>query len=768
MPGRVLIAEDSRTQREVLRALLEGAGFEVVAAPDGAAALDHLAEQDFDILISDIVMPGVDGYALCEQAKQRHALLPVILLTSMTDPLDVVRGLQVGADNFLRKPYDFPQLLSRVETILHNQKLRNAGQTQIGLELFFLDQRFMITAERQQILDLLVSTFEDLVLTNQQLRSQESELVSARDQLAVQLAHAEAERQRLDTVMRAVPQAIVVVDADGTVTGASQAMVTFVGARDVGDVEGRPVTDMMSILHHTGEELAADERPLRRVLCQGDPVELGRAFDLLAQRADGKRVPVLLQAAPVLDGAGHPTGAVGVLHELDAMSLHDALTHLPGHKAFAQDVDAAVERSSADGKVAAVLVVAVDRERDLRDSLGTSRFDVLVLALAERLKKALHLEGPRPRTTGPSLGYLGGLEYAVLLPRLDDESHGALLAETIRQHMADPVHVEDLRLGVTVTVGVSATSHAGTRAEELVPAAAAAAHLGARGGGDRVQGVDPQAAQRAADRLRKEADLRRGISEGELRVHYQPVLCLEGGVTGAEALVRWQHPERGLLPPADFMALAEESRLVVPLGWQVLRESCRQLSRWRSELPGGEDLVVSVNLSPHQLAQPDVAEQVEAALREAALPPHALTLEITEAGVIEDTEAAVAQLRRIRSTGVGISIDDFGTGYSSLLQLRTLPANTLKIDRQFVDGLLSNPDDAVIVSASISLALALRLKVVAEGVEIVEQAEELRRLGCDFAQGYLWSRPLPPVHFEQWWSEHLSLDGAPGRVLAPT
>ena len=767
MTGRVLIAEDSPTQREVLCSLLEDVGFEVVAAPDGAAALDALTDQTFDLLISDIVMPRMDGYALCEQAKGRKPLLPVILLTSMTDPLDVVRGLQAGADNFLRKPYDFPQLLSRVQTILHNQKLRNAGQTQMGLELFFLNQRFMITAERQQVLDLLVSTFEDLVSTNQQLRAQEIELAAARDQLAVQLEHVEAERQRLAAVMSAVPQAIVVVDAECTVTGASDAMVAFVGARDAGDLIGRPARGILELLDHTGEEISVDERPLRRVLRHGEPVELGRAFDLLAPRPDGQHVPVLLHAAPVLDAAGRTTGAVGVLHELEGLSLHDSLTRLPAHKAFAQGVDAAVAVSSAEEKVAAVLVIAVDRVRDLRDSLSTHRFDLLAVALAQRLEQALDVQDALPRTTGPSLGYLGGLEFAVVLPRLADEAHGALVAEAIREYMSQPVHVEDLRLAITVTVGLSATSCAGTRAEDLVPAAAAAAHVGVRAGGCRVQGVDPQAAQRAADRLRDEADLRRGILEGELRVHYQPVMCLDGGVNGAEALVRWQHPERGLLPPADFMALAEDSRLVVPLGWEVLRESCRQIARWRAELPDAEDLVVSVNLSPQQLAEPDVAKQVESALAAAALPADALTLEITEAGVIKDTDEAVAQLRRIRATGVAISIDDFGTGYSSLLQLRTLPADTLKIDRQFVDGLLTNADDAVIVSASISLALALRLKVVAEGVEQAEQAEELRRLGCDLGQGYLWSRPLPPAQFEKWWSETASLGSASGRLLAP-
>ena len=764
MSRRVLIAEDSRTQREVLRAQLEDAGYQVETAADGHEALHHIAHQHFDILISDVVMPGMDGYELCREAKRRAPRLPVILLTSMNDPLDVVRGLQAGADNFLRKPYDFSHLRARTEMMLHNQHMRDTGQIQMGLELFFLNQRFMITAERQQILDLLVSTFEDLVVSNEQLRRQEAELASARDELAHQLAAAEAQQRRLDAVLRAVPDAMVMVDADCLVTGASEALAALVGTPTADELKGRPVGQLLRLLQHTGEELPFDERKLPRALREGKPVRLGRAFNVLAERPGGARVPVLLHAAPVLDTNGRATGAVGIVHELEALSLHDPLTHLPGHRAFAQQVDEAVDVSTGNAQLVAVLVAVVDRRRDLCESLGKDRADRLAVDLAQRLQEALELPLVRQHTTDPTPAFLGDLEYAAVLPRLVDEAAGVRIAEAIRRHVGGTHYVDDLEVPVNLTVGFAATAEAGTRAEQLVPAAAAAAHAGTRRGGDRVESSDPGAAERAANRLREEADLRRGIEQGEFEVHYQPVMSLAGGVAGVEALVRWQHPERGVRPPADFIPLAEVSGLVVPLGWQVLHESCWQVARWRKELPAAEDLVVSVNLSPRQLTQGDVAARVEAALRGSGLPPHALCLEITEAGVVEDVEAAAAQLHLLRSIGVRIAVDDFGTGYASLLQLRTLPVDSLKVDRQFVDGLLSDSDDAVIVTATVSLALALRLTVVAEGVETPEQAEELRRLGCDFGQGFLWSRALAPAAFEQWWTRCLLRDDAPSEL----
>lgn len=752
MPGRLLVAEDSRTQREVLRARLHDAGFDVVVAADGRQALERLRHGGFDMLISDVVMPFMDGYELCRLTKDYDRRLPVVLLTSMTDPLDVVRGLQAGADGFLRKPYDFSALQDRIETMLRNKSLRDAAATTDDPELFFLEERFVITAERRQILDLLVSTFEDLVGTNQQLRQREVDLAAARDELRAQLTEAQAQRDRLSTVLASVPQVMVVVDAEGLIRAASDALCALVGVQSAADMEGRRISDVLRLKRHNGQDILADERPLSLTLCTGEPHDLGRAFDVLAHRGDGRTVPVLLQSAPVRDPDGRTTGAVGIVHELEALNLHDPLTHLPGHAAFARHVHDAVELLAGAQEIIAVVVLVLDRSSELTDSLGRERKDQLVADLSGRLHEALHLPAVRQRTHDAAAGYLGDGEFALVLPGLRSEAQGVLVADSVRAHMGGRYRIGDLDLDVALTAGLSLTTQAGSRAQELVPAAAAAAHLAAREGGNRVVSSFPGAVEAAADRLRQEADLRRGIEDGELRVHYQPIMSFGGGVDGVEALVRWQHPTRGFQSPGDFIPLAEESGLVVPLGWAVLRQSCAQLARWRENLPGAGHLTVSVNLSPRQLMQPDVVAQVEAALADSGLPAIGLTLEVTEAGVVSESQEAVAQLRRLRATGVRVAVDDFGTGYSSLLQLRRLPVDSLKIDRQFVDGLMTDPDDAAIVSASISLAQALRLRVVAEGVETVEQAEELRRLGCDCGQGFLWSRPLAPGEFERAWA----------------
>jgi EAL domain-containing protein (putative c-di-GMP-specific phosphodiesterase class I)/GGDEF domain-containing protein len=392
----------------------------------------------------------------------------------------------------------------------------------------------------------------------------------------------------------------------------------------------------------------------------------------------------------------------------------------------------------------------MDRAQEIRDALGKERADQLLAYLAQRLQEALDLPVIARYTTQASLGHLGDAEFALVLPRLAEPQHGVLVADTVRTHLGGRWELGEVELSPTFTAGVTTTSQRGMRAADLVPRAAAAAHAGSRRGGNLVQSSDPEAVHRATDRLRDEADLRHGIQHGELEVYYQPVIALSGCVTGTEALVRWQHPVKGLRSPVDFIPLAEETGLVVPLGWEVLRIACEQAASWRTELPGGSHLVVNVNMSPQQLEQGDTTERVEAVLRDTGLAPRGLVLEITEASTVHG--GAVEQLSRVRSLGVGIAIDDFGTGYSSLLQLRKLPADVLKIDREFVAGLLTNPDDATIVSMSVRLAQALGLRVVAEGVETSEQAEELWRLGCEYGQGFLWSRPRPAAEFAQWWS----------------
>ena len=767
VPHSILIAEDSFTQRELLRADLEQAGYRVTVAADGEQAFDELTGQRFDLLLSDVVMPGVTGHELCRKAKELDPTLPVLMLTSLSDPLDVVRGLQAGADNFLRKPYVADQLLGRIQTILYNRQLRERGQTQMGLELFFLNQRFMITAERQQILDVLVSTFEELVETNERLREREDELARAHDELGRQLSAAEAERRRLNGVLAALPDVMVTIDREGTVTGASDGATEFLGAASPGDLCGRHIWDVIDFVDGDGHSMPVEERPLHRALVTGETSERGGFFDVLCQRSDGSRVPVVVRGAPLRDAAGTITGAVGVLHEVGALAAHDPLTQLPTQVGFATRVNLAVQRAAERGRCAAVLLITLDRAQRIRDSLGHSGSDELVAAVARRLQGVL-AEAERDRScVEASAAYLGNQEYAVVLGNLEDETEAVRIAQLLVDRVGAIYTVEGIDLPLTLSVGVALPTGTSADVMDLVPAAATAARTAAQAGGNRVAVSNPETSRRAFERLHEESDLRSAIEGGQLRVLYQPQLCVATGkVTGMEALVRWQHPERGLLSPGAFIPLAEDSGLIVPLGSWVLQEACRQMAIWRRLVPAARSWTMSVNLSPQQLASDDVTEIVRHALAESRLDPSALQLEITETGVMADPAAVKERLSAIKALGASVAIDDFGTGYSSLLQLRRFPIDVLKIDRTFVGGMVTDEEDAAIVAATVRLGQSLGLRLVAEGVETVDQLARLRILECDYAQGYHWAAPLHADDFLRWAKRSAALAEADGNAPA--
>jgi EAL domain-containing protein (putative c-di-GMP-specific phosphodiesterase class I) len=332
----------------------------------------------------------------------------------------------------------------------------------------------------------------------------------------------------------------------------------------------------------------------------------------------------------------------------------------------------------------------------------------------------------------------------VLLEDADDPAQAVRVAERITEELRWPFRLEGRELFAAASIGVSLGDARTHDPEGLLREADTAMYRAKEaGGGFRV--FDPAMHERAVQRLELENDLRRAVERDEFVVHYQPIVSLQtGGLWGMEALVRWEHPERGLLNPDEFVPVAEESGLVVPMGEQVLREACRKAREWQEEHPHIPPLVMSVNLSARQLSRPDLAKVVEGVLQETGLEGRCLSLDVTESVYVRALEGNTASLERLREIGVGISIDDFGTGYSSLAYLKRLPADALKIDKSFVRGLGEDVEDTAIVRMIIELAHTLGMETIAEGVETEEQKTLLREIGCDLAQGYHFSRPLSP------------------------
>ena len=420
--------------------------------------------------------------------------------------------------------------------------------------------------------------------------------------------------------------------------------------------------------------------------------------------------------------------------ELTHLIHHDALTGLPNRAQFEDRLAQALSAAQRDGQTLAVLVYSLDRLRTINETLGYLNGDEALRVVARRLALAL--------PPGATAARWGGNEFAVLLTHVRGSEDVVAAALEVRESLKAPLTVGGHELSVSTSAGISMHPGDGSDAAELLRKSLAALRRAKEHGGADYQFYAAEINVKAFAHLMLENALRRAVENDELVLHYQPqVDAVTGNVVALEALTRWRRPEHGLVSPAEFIPLAEETGLIIPIGEWVLRRACAQARAWQDE--GFEPLPVAVNLSVRQFRRKDLPELVARVLDETGLPPWCLRLELTESCVMEDAGFAIVVLRELKAKGVGVSVDDFGTGYSSLSYLRRLPVDELKIDRSFVHAATDDEDDAAIVAAIIQLARTLRLQVVAEGVETEAQLELLRSLGCGRAQGYLFSRPLP-------------------------
>ena len=423
--------------------------------------------------------------------------------------------------------------------------------------------------------------------------------------------------------------------------------------------------------------------------------------------------------------------------ELAHQSTHDQLTGLPNRLLLHDRVGQALAHLQRGGHAVAVLLLDIDRFKVVNDSLGHTVGDRLLVEVAERLHEAV-----RP---GDTVARLGGDEFALVCENINGELDAVGLADRVAAEFADPFLVGTAEVTVTASVGIAMATDTATDPDALLGDADAVMYRAKARGGNRGEIFDAGLRDRAVERLRVETALRRGLAAQEIAMYVQPIVALDSGdVVGGEGLARWEHASRGVVLPDEFVPVAEDSGLVVRLGEQMLRHGCRILGQWAGD-PTTANRTLSVNVSAHQLLQGDLVGAVRRSLGMAGADPRRLSLEITETALMGDVEAAGNVLRRLRDLGVHLWVDDFGTGYSSLLHLRRLPLDGLKIDRSFVAGLATEEEDRVIVGGIINLAHSLGLIALAEGVETEQQAEHLRRLGCDLAQGYLWSPAIPAL-----------------------
>jgi diguanylate cyclase (GGDEF)-like protein/PAS domain S-box-containing protein len=450
--------------------------------------------------------------------------------------------------------------------------------------------------------------------------------------------------------------------------------------------------------------------------------------------------------APQVAPNGEIIGVVAIIHDVTERkraeerllhnAFHDSLTGLPNRSLFLDRLERLIKHAQRHPEyMFAVLFLDLDRFKVINDSLGHSIGDELLIAIGHRLEACLR--------EGDSVARLGGDEFAVLLDDVRDGAEAIRVADRIERELGTPFFLRGQEVFTSTSIGIALSAASYTKPGELLRDADTAMYRAKSGGRGRYEVFDREMHLEAVEQLKIETDLRRAVDRRELRLHYQPIIALESGeLVGFEALLRWQHPRHGVLQPADFIPLAEETGMIVPIGWWVLREACVQMREWITSYPLHEGLTVSVNLSARQFTQSDLVDQIDRILAETKCPARALKLEITESVIMRDAKEAAAMLNALKQRGIGLCIDDFGTGYSSLSYLNSFPIDTLKIDRSFVSQVDHDGSTVELIETIVALSRVLGMSAIAEGVETPEQLELVRRLGSQYAQGFYFSVPL--------------------------
>jgi diguanylate cyclase (GGDEF)-like protein/PAS domain S-box-containing protein len=578
-----------------------------------------------------------------------------------------------------------------------------------------------------------------------------------------------AAEERYEAVVASLSEGIVLFDESGNVSAHNEAAVRILGERLRASIGHQIFTGSSIAIEADGHPLSADMFPHAKTLATGVSED-----DVVIGVTDGSgRRQWLSLSSRLLSGAGQVDAPMVVCSFTDVtdrkaaeaqlhwLAYHDSLTGLGNRSLFNDELERELLVSMQRATNLAVLFIDLDRFKLVNDSFGHAAGDEVLLALAQRFKSAVR--------GGDVVSRFSGDEFVVLCRNVHDVGVAVSLATEYSRLLSEPVQLSTGRnVIVTCSVGVSFVMRGRQSGQDILQQADVAMFQAKNKGRSRVEVFDESLRAKSVARLEIYDDLRHSIDHDELTVHYQPIASVKDDrIVAMEALVRWNHPSRGLLGPMEFIPFAEETDLIFTIGRWVLHEACQTMAKWRRELPGAEDAYITVNLSAHQLSDPELLDSIAAALADSGLPPEALVMEVTESMLMSDTSASIAMLGGIHEMGVGLAIDDFGTGYSSLAQLKRFPVKILKIDKSFVDGLGTFDNDEAIVAAIVQLSKALDLVVLAEGVETPVQLQRVTELGCDLYQGYLMSRPTQADRVD--FNKHADTEPAtgPGTTAGP-
>ena len=717
--------EDEAQIREDIVEVLRGADHETVEASDGRDGLEALIQHRPDLVLCDVTMPNMDGYQLLTEIRQNHpelAATPFIFLTALADRKDALAGMRVGADDYLTKPIDFDLLLATIDS-----RLRQV-------------QQMRAQAAIEQHVDDLKGDQERLAEHAKQMAAMARDLAVAREDAEASTRRAEAAAIRIKTLVDTVVDGIITFDGVGIIDSFNPAAATLFGYPE-NEAIGMNIARLMPELREHDSSLTARKKNGERFA--------GITIEKVARRQDGGTFPVELSISEMkIDGPVVFTCVVRDITErkkvdetIRRLALSDSLTGLANRNLFQRRLDDSIQVARRRGQLVAVMFLDLDKFKSINDTLGHPMGDKLLKVVGDRLGECCRAVDTVAR--------LGGDEFAIILADVKDSEYVGIPAGRILRALADPIVVDGNEMITSTSIGISLYPQDATDPEELIRKADLALYEAKATGRGRFRLYDHKLEAQAHAQRILDHDLRLALVRDEFELHYQPQLDIRTGcIVGTEALIRWYHPERKLMSPAEFIPAAEVNGLIVPIGAWVIETACRQNKKWQDE--GLPPVRIAVNISPRQFQSDDLVDTVRAALEESGLDPWWLELEITEGMVMDHADIVVGKLRQLRELGVELAIDDFGTGFSSLSYLKRFPVQRLKVDQSFVRDLINDPDDAAIAEAIIRMGHGLNLGVIAEGVETQEHVAWLLEQGCEQAQGYHFSLPLPADELSKW------------------
>ena len=724
----ILVVDDQEDHRDLIGRKLKEHGYRVVVAATGDEALGRL--DGVDLVLLDYRLPGRTGLETLQLIRQGGGP-SAVMVTGLGSETLAVDAMRAGAVDYLVKDHDFLHRLPQVV----GRALRHHELGKRSHEL----QRLVLTVTSASSRDCV---FQQVVWGARHLLGADACRLGL---FAKRQVIWEAHDGAHDLGLPALVEDTVAASAD------PDELAEYLTDRllvPIPSPRGVPL-GVLAILTAQPRAYLAEELELATTFAAFAGIAVDKMHQLEAQRA----LVDDLQAALDLHGRAQEA--------LTHQALHDTLTGLPNRALLVDRLTQAIARSQRTGTDTAVLFLDLDRFKWVNDSLGHTAGDDLLIAVAERLRPQL-----RPEDT---IARFGGDEFVVLCEGLRFGGDAVHTADRLAAALALPFRLGDQPISVTASIGIAlASTTPDGSAGEILRDADSAMYRAKEAGRNRIEVFDEGMRLAARARFETEAALRRGIDGDQFKVFYQPIIEMGSErAVGTEALVRWDSGNGNLVASDRFIPLAEETGLIVPIGAVVLREACRQTARWNETICQGQPIMVAVNISPRQLTTGGLVDLVADVLTKSGLPAAQLCLEITETVLMEDASSSEITLAELKRLGVQLAIDDFGTGYSSLRHLRRLPIDVLKIDRSFVAGLGRNAADTAIVNGVAALGRSLGLRTVAEGVEHADQAAMVADLGCEFAQGFLWSKPLPPTDLAHWLHRHTAPARRPHGELLP-